>query len=134
MESNEIRTFEGQITKIDDSKVQSHIEEVPLGRDKYVECRFRNREAVIPLSNGDIVKMYGYLDDVNDAIRFKNCALIGRTVRPPRYRPRPMASASLPTQRCVLVRKLRQVIEVKPHFLRGFRRVEAGALIVRNSP
>ena len=71
-----IRSFEGQITKIDDSKLQFHIEEVFWGRDKYVECKFRDNRTIITLSKWDIVKVYGYLNDVNNAIKFKNCALI----------------------------------------------------------
>ena len=42
----------GEITKIEDEKVQFHIEETELGKDKYIECKFPGKNHVLSLNRG----------------------------------------------------------------------------------
>ncbi len=68
-----LMAFHGDITRIEDSKVQFHIEERVLAPDLYVECKFANKNSVLPLNKGQSVRLYGYLTRVNDVIVFENC-------------------------------------------------------------
>ena len=74
--NEEIRTFTGTITKIEDSKIQFHIQELDFGKDKYLECKFSSKGSVLNLNTGSTVTVYGFLDDANGVIKFKNCVVI----------------------------------------------------------
>ena len=65
----------GEITKIEDDKVQFHIEELYLEKDKYVECRFPSKNYVLRLNRGQIVKLSGKLNKVNSKIELTDCRL-----------------------------------------------------------
>ena len=76
IDNAEVRTFTGAITKIEGSKIQFLSEERFLARDKYLECKFSSEEGVLRLSKSDTVTVYGNLEDVNAAVKFKNCVLL----------------------------------------------------------
>lgn len=78
----------GKITKIDDSKIQFHINKMELGKDEFVECEFSNSDSVLKLNIGDMVTVYGNLHKAfptgklgeigfkdNKAVKLKECRL-----------------------------------------------------------
>ena len=75
VENNEIKAFHGTITEIDGSKMQFHISRRLLEGDEYIECEFPNENYTLDLSEGESAYVYGWLDDVNGAIKFKGCQL-----------------------------------------------------------
>jgi hypothetical protein len=64
--------FEGRITKIEDSKLQFHVEKRALDKDRYVECEFRQKNSVLRLNVGQLVKVYGELYAAGTGVKFKN--------------------------------------------------------------
>ena len=65
--------FHGNITRIEDSKLQFHIEERILASDLYVECKFPSINSVLSLNKGEHTRVYGYLNWVINVIAFDNC-------------------------------------------------------------
>jgi type IV secretory pathway VirB9-like protein len=76
VDNGEAVAFRGVITKIEDSKIQFLNEDRFLEHDKYVECKFSSKQNMLRLSKGDTVMVYGKLDGVNSAVKFKGCVLL----------------------------------------------------------
>ena len=72
----------GVITKIENEKVQFHIEikefiESPFDfKDLYLECKFPEKSDVYYLNKGDTVNLYGRLDEVGNAVKLKDCQFL----------------------------------------------------------
>ena len=76
----------GRITKIEDDRVQFHIEVKEFKsaffsgsldfKDLYVECKFPKKSYVYQLEIGDTVSLYGKLDQVSNAVKFKDCRFL----------------------------------------------------------
>lgn len=78
--------FTGNISKIEGSKIQFHISEQSVGKDKYVECDLGDIDRVLSLNTGMPVTVYGRLDKAfpsgilrnygfkdSRAVKFKGC-------------------------------------------------------------
>ena len=68
--------FEGQITNINGSTVQFHVQKLILEPDRYVECKFKREGDVLNLNIGSVVRVLGDLEDVNGVVQFKNCRVV----------------------------------------------------------
>lgn len=81
----------GEITEIEDGKIQFHIRKTELGKDEFVECEFANSSSVLRLNIGERVTIYGNLHEAfptgkfgqfgfkdNKAVKLKKCRLTGR--------------------------------------------------------
>ena len=73
IEQGEVYGIIGEITNINDAKIQFHIQKRPLGKDQYVECEFPNERSVLQFNKGEIVKVSGKLNKVNSKIELKSC-------------------------------------------------------------
>ena len=78
IDSKELRVFEGKITVIEGLKVQFHIERNLIGWDKYVECKFAEKEDILPLNIGSTVQLKGELAkvDKDKVVVFNACSVI----------------------------------------------------------
>lgn len=89
-ERGEIFGLTGEITDIEDSKIQFHISRAELGKDEFVECEFSNYGSILSLNIGDPVTVYGKLHKAfptgklgqfgfkdNKAVKFRECRLTG---------------------------------------------------------
>ncbi len=75
VESEQIFSFVGTITKIEGDSLQFHFEVRYLQKDDYVACKFQNENDVLPLDRGQTVTLYGKLDNVGTVVKFKDCHL-----------------------------------------------------------
>lgn len=76
----------GRITKIEDDRVQFHIDVKDFEsaffsgnldfKDLYVECKFPKKSYVYKLDRGDTVSLYGKLDQVSNAVKLKDCRFL----------------------------------------------------------
>ena len=62
--------FRGRITKIEDKKIQFHIQEKQYFFDLYVECNFRSNARIISANMGDEVALWGSLERALRTHRF----------------------------------------------------------------
>ena len=82
----ELRPFEGAITKIEGASIQFRIDKRFLRRDHYITCTFRSNTDVIPLNNGDYVAVQGVLEEAFPssfmaevgAVKLRNCRQVDR--------------------------------------------------------
>ena len=86
VENEERFGFTGQITEIEDAKIQMHVSKQHGEKDEYLECKFDSESKVTNLDKGGTVTVYGNLDKAfptgklgdlgfkdNRALKFKNC-------------------------------------------------------------
>ena len=73
VDQRQVMSFEGEITDIEDRKIQFHIDTVYWGRDGYVQCEFSEERKVIYFDKGQTVFLYGFLESVGTVVKFGNC-------------------------------------------------------------
>ena len=85
VKSKEVRTLKGTIWRIEGKAIQFLIDQVLLGRDAFVECKFPEERDVISFSIGSSATVYGKLDEAFDggmlgatgdgkSVKFTDCA------------------------------------------------------------
>lgn len=85
VKSKEVRTIKGTIWRIEGKSLQFLIDEVTLGRDAFVDCKFPKERDVISFSIGSSATVYGKLDEAFDggmlgatgdgkSVKFMDCA------------------------------------------------------------
>ena len=62
--------FRGRITKIEDKKIQFHIQQSQSFFDQYVECNFKSNTRIISVNISDDVALWGSLERAFRAHRF----------------------------------------------------------------
>ena len=76
VDQKQVWRFTGKISKIEDNRIQFHIETRLGQKDDYVECRFKTKDYVLNLNRNQTVNVLGKLDKVSNAVKFKDCEFL----------------------------------------------------------